>query len=107
MGLFKQFIYFFDSFQAPATLRVGGNPETSSLCSGFFSILIIGFFAYIFAIKTHEVLTFQQVSSSSVMEDKIGQRKEGEIMFGINILEQHGSLHENQYFQFYASVQDK
>lgn len=52
MGLLTQLIYFVDNFTAPAILRVKGNPERASICTGVFSMFLIGFFTYIFVIKS-------------------------------------------------------
>ena len=92
MGLLQKFIFFFDNFTAPATLRSGGNPETASSCTGVFSIFLVFFFTYIFIIKAFEVMTYQQVSANSLVEDEIDHIKTGEVMFAMNILEEHGKM---------------
>ena len=77
MGVFQKFVWFFDSFPAPAGLRSHGEPEFSSACTGIFSILLVIGFAYVFFAKAYEVFTYQSIDFKSVVEDGVDKQKEG------------------------------
>ena len=85
MSLFQRFVWFFDQFYTPASLRMRGEPEHSSVCTGIFSICLIIFFGYVFVVKAYEVFTYQSVEFKLLVEDKVDKEKTGEIMFAVRV----------------------
>ena len=67
MSLSQRFVWFFDSFCCPASLRIQGEPEYSSVCTGIFSMCLLSFFAYVFAMKSYEVFMYQSVEFKAVV----------------------------------------
>ena len=53
-----------------------------------------------------EITQLQEVEASSLIEDELTRLKKTEIMFAMNVFEEHGNLVNNTYFQFYALVLD-
>ena len=106
MGMITNFILYFDSFTAPATLRTSDGGETNSMCTGIFSFLLTGFFMYVFVIKSMEITAFEEVEANSLVEDDLEHLKQAEVMFAMNVFQEHGNLVNNQYFQFIAYVLD-
>lgn len=106
MGLIANFFLYFDQFKAPATLRTNGNGETSSICTGVFSFILACIFLWLLIAKAIEITAFKKIEVSSFIEDDLSNLKKTEVMFAINIFEEHGKLINNPYFQFYATVQN-
>lgn len=104
--MITNFILYFDSFTAPATLRTADGGQTNSMCTGIFSFLLTGFFMYVFVIKSMEITQFEEVEANSLLEDQLEHLKKTEVMFAMNVFEEHGTLVNNPYFQFYALVLD-
>ena len=77
MSLKQRFVWFFDQFYTPATLRTRGEPEYSSACTGIFSLILWIVFTYIFIIKCYEVFTYQSIEFKDLIDDKIGKEKQG------------------------------
>jgi hypothetical protein len=64
MEKIRKFFKHFDMFSAPATLRAREEPETSSLCAGIFSLLIIVAFTYVFVITVINIAQYNSISST-------------------------------------------
>lgn len=51
-----------------ANLRTKGEAETSRVCSGVFSLLLIAFFTYIFIREIVKLFNYESITSSEIYE---------------------------------------
>ena len=77
------------------------------MCTGLFSLALTGIFLWIIVAKSMEITQFQKVQATFLVEDELTRLKKAEVMFAMNVFEEHGELVNNRYFQFYAYVMDK
>ena len=52
MKVVKKFIWNYDFFAAVPGFRMHGEPEVNSICGGILSLLLLGFFFYVFTETT-------------------------------------------------------
>ena len=68
--MFQKTVKHFDMFAAAPLLRVKGEPETTNLCGGVFSILVLIGFTYVFITTTINVVTLQDIEATQSMSVK-------------------------------------
>lgn len=57
----REFIYNFDFFAAVPSFRVKGEAEVLSICGGIVSMILIGFFLYVFLEDALKIVNFQKI----------------------------------------------
>lgn len=57
----REFIHNFDFFRAVAGFRVRGEPEVLSICGGIVSLLLLGFFLYVFLEDAIKIISYEKI----------------------------------------------
>lgn len=61
----KGFLHGFDLFSYQPVFRIRGQSEVSSLCGGATSLLVMGFFVYLFVVEMIGIISLDKISASS------------------------------------------
>ena len=59
----RRIISTFDSFSATASFRVNGEPDVLSFCGGIVSLIVLGFFFYLFVVDMVQIFSYQKITA--------------------------------------------
>ena len=60
----RKFFSSFDLFSCIPSLRIRGQSELSSICGGVVSLLVMGFFIYVFVVDMVDMFNYGKIEAT-------------------------------------------